>query len=104
MEQFYEASVCLRGGETVIYVGDTLSNTVQNTGGLQMHPTPSDVGGLDTNRTLSVLGAATIVVSLVVALWLATSVGAVFTAVEMSLFVVLGLILIALGRSPDAER
>lgn len=56
------------------------------------------------NRSFTVLGLALIVVSIVVGVWLATSVGDLVTALWMVLFVLVGAVFVSLGRHPSAER
>ncbi|MFB6125185.1 MAG: hypothetical protein ABEJ59_04420 [Halanaeroarchaeum sp.] len=56
-----------------------------------------------TNRRLTTFGVLLILVSLVTAWWLVTSVGDLVTALWMALFVLTGLVFISLGRHPDAE-
>lgn len=58
----------------------------------------------DSNRSFTTLGVGLILVSIVVAWWLATSVGDLVTALWMVLFVAVGVVFISLGRHPDAER
>lgn len=55
------------------------------------------------NRSYTVIGVALIVVAIVTAVWLATSVGDLVTALWMVLFVVVGLVFVSLGRHPLAE-
>lgn len=56
------------------------------------------------NRSYTVVGLALIVVSIVVGVWLATSVGDLVTALWMVLFVLVGVVFVSLGRHPSAER
>lgn len=57
-----------------------------------------------TNRSFTTMGVGLILASILVAWWLATSVGDLVTALWMVLFVAVGVVFISLGRHPDAER
>ncbi|MFB6133278.1 MAG: hypothetical protein ABEJ44_07765 [Halanaeroarchaeum sp.] len=56
------------------------------------------------NRTFTAFELALIAISIVVGVWLATSVGDLVTALWMVLFVAVGVVFVSLGRHPSAER